>query len=114
MFNCMISLKLIGQREIKRRLKMQSKLYVGNINYSVTADQLKTLFSTYGEVKDVKIIEGKGFAFVEMTNQADAEKAKKALNSTVFEGRNLNVDEAKPPRDRDDRQRRPSFGSRRY
>ena len=43
-----------------------SKLYVGNLNYSVTSEQLEELFSNYGQVKNVNIIEGKGFGFVEM------------------------------------------------
>jgi RNA recognition motif-containing protein len=86
-----------------------SKLYVGNLSYSVSSEQIKELFSGFGEVKDIKIIEGKGFAFVEMANQAEAEKAKKELNGTQFLGRTLTVDEARPPRDR---QR--SRGPRRY
>jgi RNA recognition motif-containing protein len=44
-----------------------SKLYVGNLSYSVTNDQLEELFSNHGEVKEVRIIEGKGFGFVEMS-----------------------------------------------
>ena len=53
-----------------------SKLYVGNLNYSVTDDMLKELFSEHGEVKEVNIIEGRGFGFVEMSSSAEAEKAK--------------------------------------
>ena len=44
-----------------------SKLYVGNIDYSVTKEQLRELFSKYGSVTEIKIIEGKGFGFVEMS-----------------------------------------------
>jgi RNA recognition motif-containing protein len=58
------------------------------------------LFSNYGEVKHVKIIEGRGFGFVEMSNQSEAEKAKEALNGSEFNGRTLRVDEARPPRNR--------------
>ena len=43
-----------------------SKLYVGNLNYSVTGDRLRELFPGYGEVGEVRVIEGKGFGFVEM------------------------------------------------
>ena len=75
-----------------------SKLYVGNLTYSVTNEQLKELFSNYGEVKEVNIIEGRGFGFVEMSSPAEAEKAKEALNGSDFEGRTLKVDEARPPR----------------
>ncbi len=73
-----------------------SKLYVGNLNYSVTVDELKNLFAAHGEVKDTKVIEGKGFGFVEMSTPEEAENAKNALNNTEFKGRNLKVDEARP------------------
>jgi RNA recognition motif-containing protein len=82
-------------------IEMQgSKLYIGNLSYSVTSEELEELLSTYGEVKEVKIIEGKGFGFVEMSKQADAEKAKIALNSSDFKGRTLKVDFARPPKSR--------------
>ena len=77
-----------------------SKLYVGNLNYSVDSKKLEELFSNYGEVKSIKIIEGKGFGFVEMSSQAEAEQAKKELNGTEFEGRTLKVDNARPPKTR--------------
>ncbi len=80
-----------------------SKLFVGNLNYTVTAGELNDLFSEYGEVVEAKVIEGKGFGFVEMSSQSEAEEAKEALNGTDFSGRSLNVDEAKPPRSRDRR-----------
>ena len=53
-----------------------SRLYVGNLNYSVTNEQLKELFAKYGEVVKADIIQGKGFGFVEMANPEAAEKAK--------------------------------------
>ncbi len=77
-----------------------SKLYVGNLDYSVTSEQLEELFSKYGEVRQVNRIEGKPFGFVEMSNQSEAEKAKEALNGSEFNGRTLRVDEARPPRNR--------------
>jgi RNA recognition motif-containing protein len=77
-----------------------SKLYVGNLGFSVTVDQLQELFSTYGEVKNVNIVEGRGFGFVEMSNQSEAEKAKKALNGSDFKGRTLKINEALPDRGR--------------
>ncbi len=80
-----------------------SKLYVGNLSFSVTSNQLEELFSNHGKVKEVRIIEGKGFGFVEMSNTAEADKAKEALDGTDFDGRTLNVNEARPPRERDDR-----------
>ncbi len=78
-----------------------SKLYVGNISYSSTDVQLKELFSSYGEVMQVNIIEGKGFGFIEMSNTSEAEKAKEALNGSDFQGRSLRVDEARPPKNRE-------------
>lgn len=84
-----------------------SKLYVGNLSYSVTKEQLEELFSSHGEVRQVNIIEGKGFGFVEMSNQSEAEKAKIALDGSAFQGRSLKVDEARPPKESQRRERRP-------
>ncbi len=83
-----------------------NKLYVGNLSYSVTDEQLKELFSSHGEVKEVTVIGNKGFGFVEMSDNAEAEKAKEALDGTDFEGRTLKVDEARPRRERTDSDRR--------
>ncbi len=80
-----------------------SKLYVGNLNYAVTADELTELFSAYGQVRNVNVIEGKGFGFVEMSSSTEAENAKNALNDSEFRGRNLKIDEARPPKPRSDR-----------
>lgn len=80
-----------------------SKLYVGNLSYSISNEEVEELFAGHGEVKQVNIIEGKGFGFVEMSNQAEAEAAKQALNGTDFKGRALKVDEARPPRTRQKR-----------
>ena len=90
-----------------------SKLYIGNLSYSVTSEQLKELFSTCGEVGEIRIIEGKGFGFVEMATQVDAEKAKKELDGAQFMGRTLKVDEARPQRDKP-RGRSGGGGGRRY
>ena len=80
-----------------------SKLYVGNLKYSVTSEELRELFSNHGEVKEINIIEGRGFGFVEMSDTAEAEKAREALNGTDFQGRTLRIDEARPPRDKENR-----------
>lgn len=72
------------------------KLYVGNLNYSVTNQDLEDLFSEHGKVDSVNVIEGKGFGFVEMADAAEAEKAKKELSESNFKGRALRVDEANP------------------
>ena len=75
-----------------------SKLYVGNLAYSVTDTELQELFAAHGEVKSVNIIGDKGFGFVEMGTQAEAEAAKEKLNGTEFSGRTLRVDVARPPK----------------
>ena len=80
-----------------------SKLYVGNLSYSVTEEQLEKLFSAHGKVESAAVIGGKGFGFVEFSDNAEAEKAKEALDGTDFEGRTLKVDEARPRRERSDR-----------
>jgi RNA recognition motif-containing protein len=77
-----------------------NKLYVGNLTYSVTDEQLEKLFSQYGEVKEVNLIGSKGFGFVEMATNEEAEKAKEALDGYAFEGRNMKVDEARPKKDK--------------
>ena len=73
------------------------RLYVGNLSYSVTEEQLEKLFSDHGTVKQVNVIEGKGFGFVEMSSPSEAEKAQEGLNQTEFMGRVLRIDEANPP-----------------
>ena len=87
-----------------KEAEMQSsKLYVGNLSYSTTREELQTLFSEHGEVKDIKLFEDKGFGFVEMANQDDAIKAKQALDGFEYKGRKLKVDEARPPREKTNR-----------
>jgi len=80
-----------------------SKLYVGNFSYSTTEEQLEKLFSEHGTVKQVNVIGNKGFGFVEMSSPEEAEKAKEALDSTDVEGRTLRVDEARPRKERPNR-----------
>jgi len=77
-----------------------SKLYVGNLKYSITDEMLTELFGNYGEVKSVDVIEGKGFAFVEMASSEQAMNAIEALNGSEYEGRTLRIDEARPPKAR--------------
>ncbi len=91
---------------------MEKKLYVGNISYNTTEDELKELFSKCGEVSSVKIItdphtgRAKGFGFVEMASEADAKKAIAELNGTMSADRTITVAEAKPQQPRERR----SFG----
>ena len=86
-----------------------SKLYVGNLSYSTTQESLTELFSEHGSVKEVNIINGKGFGFVEMSSPEEAQKVQEAFNGAEFEGRTLKVDEAKP---RSDKPRRDYSGGR--
>ena len=80
-----------------------SKLYVGNLSYSVNDQQLEELFSSHGQVQSDKVIGDKGFGFVELSDNAEAEKAQEALDGSEFEGRTLKVDEARPQKPRTDR-----------
>lgn len=72
-----------------------ARLFVGNLNWSVNSERLREIFFEYGTVQSAN--EGKGFGFVEMSSQQEAEEARKALNGTQLMGRLLNVDHAKPP-----------------
>jgi cold-inducible RNA-binding protein len=84
-------------------------IFVGNLSFSVTEQTLRSLFETYGAVGRVNLVtdrdtgQRRGFAFVEMTNNAEAEKAIGALNGREVEGRALNVNEARPKEDRPSR-----------
>ncbi|MEQ8660209.1 MAG: RNA-binding protein [Gammaproteobacteria bacterium] len=85
-------------------------LYVGNLPYNITEDQLRSAFATYGEVASVNVItdkfsgQSKGFAFVEMADNSSADAAIKALNDSAMGGRNIKVNQARP------RGERPSGG----
>ena len=92
------------------------KIYVGNLSYQATEDELRDLFGAHGQVESATIIKdrytgrSRGFGFVEMSSQADAEAAIEALNGTEQGGRKLNVNEA---RSQGDAPRR-SGGEERY
>jgi RNA recognition motif-containing protein len=77
-----------------------AKLYVGNLNYRTTEEKLKDLFSPYGEVNSVNILQGRGFGFVEMANPEGAGDAKAKLNGTEFDGRRIIVNDARPRTER--------------
>lgn len=87
-------------------------IYVGNLNYQVTSEELKEVFTEYGEVASVNVIidretgRSKGFGFVEMPDDSEAEKAIEELNGSSFMGRNLRVNQAKPREDRPPRRNR--------
>ena len=81
-------------------------IYVGNLPYSVSEDDLKNVFGEFGEVESVSIItdkysgRSKGFGFVEMTNDSEASEAISSLNESDLKGRNMRVNEAKPRTER--------------
>ena len=81
-------------------------IYVGNLAYRMTEDDLRQAFAEFGEVSSAKIItdrdtgQSQGFGFVEMPNQSEAEAAINGLNETNVQGRNLRVNEARPRPDR--------------
>ncbi len=81
-------------------------IYVGNLKFDATEDQVRALFETYGQVDRVSIVtdrdtgQPRGFAFVEMTDDEAAAKAMEALNGMSLGGRNLTVNEARPKEDR--------------
>lgn len=91
---------------------MAQKIYVGNLGFTVTNEDLKTKFEQYGIVNSANIItdrdtgRSKGFGFVEMPEKSEAINAISELNGTEFMGRNMNVSEAKPQEPRE----RKSFG----
>lgn len=88
---------------------MGNKLYLGNMPSKVTEEEIRELFSQIGEVVSVNIItdshthQPKGFGFVEMTSEGDAKKAIEALNGTILMERTLTVNEANPPKPREQR-----------
>lgn len=89
-------------------------IYVGNLAYSVTEDDLRAAFAQFGEVTSCNVItdkfsgQSKGFGFVEMADNAEADAAIKALNDTALSGRNIKVNQARP------RTERPARGGSRW
>jgi RNA recognition motif-containing protein len=81
---------------------LAKKLYVGNLTYNVTETDLEALFTPYGTVQSAQLIvdrdtnRSKGFAFVEMSKDAEAQAAIEGLNGRNHDGRNITVNEAKP------------------
>jgi cold-inducible RNA-binding protein len=81
-------------------------IYVGNLDFRTTEAELRKAFEVYGQVDRVNVVTDKdtgqqrGFAFVEMTNDPDGEKAIAGLNGTEIDGRALNVNEARPKTER--------------
>ncbi len=85
---------------------MESKLYVGNLSYNVTEEQLRELFGQAGKIKEIALImdrdtrRPKGFGFVEMETQVEAQKAIEMFNDQELDGRRMTVNFARPKEDR--------------
>jgi cold-inducible RNA-binding protein len=85
---------------------METKIYVGNLSYNTTEDDVRTLFAQAGTVASVALIkdrdtgQSKGFAFVEMSNQSEAEKAIQTFNGYMLSNRPLKVNMARPREER--------------
>ncbi len=92
--------------------KMATKLFVGGLAYAITSDQLNEMFSAIGTVQSAQVIidrdtnRSKGFGFVEMSTEDEAQKAIAELNGKDIEGRSIIVNEARPQEKREPR----SFG----
>jgi RNA recognition motif-containing protein len=92
------------------------KIFVGNFSFSTTEDDLRSLFSPFGNIDTISVItdrttgRSRGFGFVEMGDRGQAEKAIEALNGKDFGGRSLNINEARPKTDGGGGQRGPRSG----
>jgi RNA recognition motif-containing protein len=81
-------------------------IYVGNLSYNMTEDELRTMFEAHGRVDNVNLAtdrltgRARGFGFVEMPNDAEAKSAIDALNETEVQGRKMQVNEARPKSER--------------
>ncbi len=95
-------------------------IYVGNLDYQLTEDDLKTTFQAYGEVESVRILTDrdtgrpKGFGFVEMPEKEEALKAIEGLNGNDLGGKTITVNEARPKKPRNDRRGGFDGGRNRY
>jgi RNA recognition motif-containing protein len=98
---CGRSLRVEGNPILKEE-HMSANIYVGSLPYSIKDEQLQDLFATYGTVEAARVItdkytgQSRGFGFVEMGSQAEAQRAIEALNGTQLDGRTLVVNEARP------------------
>jgi RNA recognition motif-containing protein len=89
-------------RTIERQDNKMKNIFVGNLNFSATESSIRSLFEPYGSVERVNLIadrdtgQSRGFAFVEMTDSSEADRAIAALNGKDVDGRTLNINEARP------------------
>lgn len=101
-----ILIELLGGKPLSKGVPMAKNIFVGNLVWDATSDDLLALFQEYGAVAETQVISdretgrSRGFGFVKMTNDGEAQKAIDALNGFDFKGRALTVNESRP---RDDR-----------
>jgi RNA recognition motif-containing protein len=95
----------LTERNFHNYKETAMNIYVGNLSYEVTEEDLKEAFEAFGDVESAKIIQdnysgrSKGFGFVEMPSKAEAQSAIEGLNGKELKGRTLNVNEARPRTD---------------
>jgi RNA recognition motif-containing protein len=95
---------------VEKGEKMRKKLYVGNLSYKVTEEDLKDLFKEFETVTEVNVItdratgRSRGFGFVEFSSGDDADKAIESLNGKMFQDREIAVNEARPRKKREFRE----------
>ena len=101
--------KTVRESRPRARSEFVKKIYVGNLPWATTDDDLRELFATYGAVASSAVVNdretglSRGFGFVEMDDNEDAEKAIESLNGKEVSGRELRVNEARPRGDRPNR-----------
>lgn len=99
---CRVFLLRRSVESLLRAIAMAKRIYVGNLKYTVTSEQLEELFEPFGSVSTAQVLSdretgrSRGFGFVEMPNDDDAEAAIEALDGREHDGRRLTVNEAKP------------------
>jgi|ERR1044071_7155502 RNA recognition motif-containing protein len=99
---------------------MNTKIFVGNLSFNVTENDLQNTFAAHGTVVEATVMmdrstgRPRGFGFVTMGSAEEAKKAIEALNGTALDGRNLTVNEARPREERAPAGARGGYGQRRY
>lgn len=89
-------------------------IYIGQLPYNVSEDELKEIFTEYGEIASLNLVkdrfsgQSKGFGFIDMPNNSEADQAIKALNKTMLKGREIKVNQA------EERRKKSTFRKRRY
>jgi RNA recognition motif-containing protein len=115
---CGRSLRVEGNPYPQKEKNMSANIYVGSLPYSIKDEQLQELFATYGTVEAARVItdkytgQSRGFGFVEMGSQDEAQRAIQALNGTQLDGRTLVVNEARPQEKRSGQRPRSGGGDR--